>query len=246
MPHNEREAAAPVLSDIQVVDLSAVLSPATIMWPGTERPAATILENFDRDGSFARRMTLNEHTGTHFDAPGHFAAQGATVDDVPADQLVRPLCVLDISDRARLEPNATLTVDDVRAYEADHGSIESGCAVFLHTGWDSTREDPTAYLGEPGAMRFPGYGVEAARLLVHERHVSGLGVDTLSIDPGSADTFPVHAEVSLPNGVWHVENAINLGLLPPRGAWVVVGVPRVAGASGFPARVLALVPAPTS
>ena len=89
---------------------------------------------------------------------------------------------------------------------------------------------------------FPGFGVAAARLLVEERGAVGLGVDTLGIDAGRAHDFPVHRHVSLPRGVWHLENLVDLHAVPAVGAWAVVGVPRVVGASGFPARVLALVP----
>ena len=52
----------------------------------------------------------------------------------------------------------------------------------------------------------------------------------------------MHRDVTLPRGIWHVENLTNLAAVPPVGAWAVVGVPSIAGASGFPARVLALVP----
>ena len=116
--------------------------------------------------------------------------------------------------------------------------------MFLRTGWDVHRHDVDAYAGvSEGGLSFPGFGVDAARFLVDERGVSGIGIDTLGIDAGSAADFPVHGTVTLPRGIWHVENLINLDVVPAAGAWVVVGVPRVAGASGFPARVLALVPA---
>lgn len=200
------------------------------------------MEDIARDGSFSRRISLGEHSGTHFDAPGHYAPHGALVDAIPAKDLVRPLRVLDISHRAVNDSNTTLTVADVEAHESDHGRIESGAAVFLHTGWDEKRTDRDAYAGQSGNMQFPGFGVAAAEVLVVERGVVGLGIDTLSIDPGDSTSFEVHGNVSLPRGVWHLENLINLGQLPAAGAWVVVGVPRVADASGFPARVLALVP----
>jgi kynurenine formamidase len=125
-------------------------------------------------------------------------------------------------------------VQEVVAYEAEHGPVTAGSAVFLRTDWQRP-------VGET-VLAFPGFGVEAARELVVERRVVGLGIDTLGIDPGSASDFPVHREVSLPHGVWHVENLTALSDVPAVGSWAVVGVPRVSGASGFPARVLALVP----
>jgi kynurenine formamidase len=225
-----------------VVDLTATLSPSTVMWPGEDPVSATVVDELARDGSYGRRVTLGEHSGTHFDAPSHFAAGMASVADVPVDQLVRPLRIIDISKRAETEPDASLTTGEVTAHESTHGKVPNGAAVFLRTGWDTYRDDRDRYVGEGGRMSFPGFGIEAAQLLVNERQVAGLGIDTLSIDPGVPGDFAVHRDVSLPMGVWHVENAVNLHLVPAAGAWVVVGVPKLADASGFPARVLALVP----
>ena len=88
----------------------------------------------------------------------------------------------------------------------------------------------------------PGFGVDAARFLVEQRQVVGVGTDTLGIDPGCAADFPVHKQVTHPAGLWHLENLQNLRQLPALGAWVVVGVLPLVGGSGSPARVLALVP----
>jgi kynurenine formamidase len=225
-----------------VVDLSALLSPSTVMWPGEEPPHAVVVDEHERDGSFSRRVSLGEHSGTHFDAPVHFDPDGAPVDAVPAGRLVVPLRVVDISDRIGDDPDGRAEPADVARHERQHGTVPPGCAVFLRTGWDALRGDPEAYAGPQGDLRFPAFGVDAARLLVEERGVVGLGVDTLGIDPGRERGFPIHRDVSLPRGVWHLENLVDLHAVPPAGAWVVVGVPRIVGASGFPARVLALVP----
>ena len=228
---------------MRVIDLSAPLSEATVMWPGDPAPTATVVESYSRDGCLSKRMVLNEHSGTHFDAPSHFADGGASVADVPAEDLVRPLRIIDIAERASTDSDTVLLVADIEAHESVHGTIAAGSAVFLRTGWDAHLNDAKAYAGvSDGELSFPGFGVDAARFLVDERGVSGIGIDTLGIDAGSASDFPVHGTVTLLRGVWHVENLINLDAVPATGAWVVVGVPRVAGASGFPARVLALLP----
>ena len=219
---------------LNVIDLTKPLDDATVLWPGTGPFAVETLESIEEDGSYARRVTLDEHSGTHFDAPSHFALGAGHVGDVPADQLVRPLHVIDFTEQARLDLDAELSTAAVEAHEAVHGRVAVGSAVFLRT-------DVQAEPG-PDLLRFPGFGVAAARMLVEERGVVGLGIDTLGIDPGCATDFPVHRDVTLPQGVWHVENLTNLASVPPVGAWVVVGVPRIADASGFPARVLALVP----
>jgi kynurenine formamidase len=217
---------------LRAIDLTRELGETSLLWPGNTPLVAEPGETLERDGSFTRRVSVDEHSGTHFDAPSHFAAGGWHVADVPVDRLVRPLHVVQLHHRG--DPNAVLTTADIELYEGDHGIIPGGSAVFVRTDWRT----------EPGddVLAFPGFGVDAARMLVENRDVVGLGIDTLGIDPGRADDFPVHREVTLPRGVWHVENVTGLDQVPPAGAWVVVGVPRVSGASGFPARVVALVP----
>ncbi len=219
--------------NLRVIDLTRPLDETSSLWPGIPPMVVESTETVERDGSFSRRVTLDEHSGTHFDAPSHFVEGAAHVADVPASQLVRPLHVVDFTGRSKDDPDAELTVSDLGEHEVVHGSIEAGSVVFLRTDW------PALSGTEP--LRFPGFGVEAATLLA-ERGVVGLGTDTLGIDPGFAAEFPVHRDITLPRGIWHVENLTNLGAVPPSGAWAVVGVPRMAGASGFPARVMAIVP----
>lgn len=223
----------PVGLTLRVVDLTRELGEHSELWPGTPPMLAEPGESIETDGSFTRRVTLDEHSGTHFDAPSHFAPEGWHVADVPAERLVCPLHVIHRPTPTE-QPDAVLTPAEVEQYESEHGRVGTGSAVFLRTDW------PGSVTGEP--LAFPGFGVDAARLLVEERGVAGLGIDTLGIDPGCATDFPVHRDVTLCRGVWHVENLTGLEQVPSVGAWAVVGVPRVMGASGFPARVFALVP----
>jgi kynurenine formamidase len=216
----------------RVIDLTRTLDGDTALWPGTAPVVIESTESIETDGSFTRRLTLDEHSGTHFDAPSHFSDTGAHVADVPLSRLTGPLHVIDFSEHCRGNADARLSVDVIEMHEALHGGIEPGSIVFLRTDWVGSAHE---------VLEFPGFGVSAAKELV-ERGVIGLGIDTLGIDPGSATDFPVHKHVTLPAGVWHVENLINLRDVPPIGSWAVIGVPRIGGASGFPARVMALVP----
>lgn len=230
-----------MIGSFTVVDLSQPLGPDTVMWPGAPAPATEDLATFADGGYFARLLHVFEHSGTHFDAPCHMVEGTATVEEVPAQTLIVPARVIDISGDVGDDPDALLNVEHVKAHESAHGDIAEGSAVLLRTGWEERNTDATAYAGPPGDLRFPGFGVDAAQYLV-DRGVVGLGIDTLGIDAGCANTFPVHKEVSHPRGVWHLENLTNLKALPPAGAWVFVGVPKLVGGSGCPARVLALVP----
>ena len=231
-----------MLNNAKVIDLTIPLSPNVVMWPGAPAPEVETLVTVKHDGYFARRVSFFEHSGTHFDAPCHFIDGQKSVDQIPAESLVKPAVVIDISKRIGNDADGELTLADVHEFEAAHGRIPDGAAVLLRTGWEEFNDDELKYAGAPGDLRFPGFGVEAATFLVNERNIAGLGTDTLGIDPGCQSSFPVHSQVTHPKGLWHLENLTNLKLMPPLGAWIVVGVLPLVGGSGSPARVIGLVP----
>lgn len=226
----------------RVVDLTQPFHPDLVMWPGVPGPTFEVLVNVVPDGFYSRRISFAEHTGTHFDAPCHMVEGGAKLDRVDPSTLIRPLAVIDISADVADDADALLTVAQVERFEREQGPVPNGGVVFLRTGWEERNRDPGSYAGLPAELRFPGYGAEAARFLVQERRVVGLGIDTLGIDAGSAADFVVHRQISHPAGVWHVEGLQNLKAVPPLGATVFVGVLPLVDGSGSPARVLALVP----
>jgi kynurenine formamidase len=223
---------------LRVVDLAQPLSPATAVWPGMNRLSARATETYADGGAFSRDLTLGEHTGTHLDAPAHFAEGGATVEGIPADDLVCDAVVLDIREACTADPDYVLSVADVLEHEAAHGAIPARAAVLVCTGWSAFLADDGRYVSD---LRFPGLSAEAARLLV-ERGVAGIGIDTLGIDPGNSIDFAAH-HTTLPAGLWHLEGLVNLEQLPARGALLAIGAPRLVGGSGVPARPLALLPA---
>ncbi len=223
---------------LRVVDLAQPLSPATAVWPGMDPLRARTTETYADGGAFVRVVTVGEHTGTHLDAPAHFVEGGATVEGIAADDLVCEAAVIDIRDACAADSDYALSVADVAAHEDAHGQLPARAAVLVCTGWGAHLGDAARYVGD---LRFPGVSAEAAHLLV-ERRVAGLGIDTLSVDAGVATGLPVHY-ITLPAGCWQLEGLVNLELLPPRGALLVVGAPRLVGGSGVPARPLALLPA---
>ncbi len=223
---------------LRVVDLAQPLSPATAVWPGMNQLSVRTTDTYADGGSFGRDLTLGEHTGTHLDAPAHFAEGGATVDGIPAGDLVCEAVVLDIREACATDPDYVLSAADVLEHEAAHGAIPARSAVLVCTGWSAFLGDAGRYVTD---LRFPGVSSEAARLLV-ERGVAGLGIDTLGVDPGNSTDFAAH-NTTLPAGLWHLEGLVNLELLPARGALLAVGAPLLVGGSGVPARPLALLPA---
>jgi kynurenine formamidase len=223
----------------RVVDLTQPLGPETVLWPGSRAVEARVVSRRERDGSYARVLTMPEHSGTHLDAPSHFAPGGAHADAIPVERLVAPCVVLDVRELCASDPDFAIAPEQVEAAERRDGPIAAGSAVLAWTGWERFTRDAGRYVGESEPGSFPGFGLEAAQMLV-ERGVVGLGIDTLGIDPGAARDFPVH-HLTLGAGLWHLEGLVNLGSLPPRGALLVVGALRLVEGSGTPARVIALI-----
>ena len=224
-----------------VHDLTHVFSPRTPVFPAFKpiqiRPKFSIA----KDGFFANEVTFDEHTGTHLDAPAHFVANAVTADKLPADKFFAPLAVMSIAGRAAKDADALLSVDDVLAWEKQHGRLPAGAFVAMHSGWDAKVATADRFLNKDakGTMHAPGFSEEVARFLVKERDIVGAGVDTLSLDAASASRFVAHLAL-LGAGKYGVELLANLGTVPPSGATIIVGGPKHEGATGGPARVYAV------
>ena len=181
-----------------------------------------------------------EHYGTHLDAPAHFPPGKATVEQIPTKQLFGPAVVIDV--RAEGEKNADYQVPEARVegWEKQHGRIPAGAIVLLRTGWSARWPDAQRYRGldAQGKMHFPGLSAEAAKLLI-ARKVSGLGCDTMSVDPGNSEDFAVH-HLALGAGLYHLENLSDLSEVPESGAFLIVAPIKLEGGSGGAVRVFAL------
>ncbi|CAN5853583.1 cyclase family protein [soil metagenome] len=223
-----------------LADLTHTLTEEFPVFPGFEPMTITTLVTVEANGFYANRWDLGEHSGTHMDAPAHFAAGMMTADQIPLEQLIAPLAVIDVSARAETDPDAMLTVEDLMAWEAEHGRLPEGAAVMMYSGWERRLSDPESFLNADadGVLRFPGFAPEAAEFLVGERSISGIGVDTLSLDIGASTTFAVHLTV-LGANKWGLENVANLNEVPASGATLIVGGPKVLEASGGPVRLIA-------
>ena len=236
-------AAAQVLHIDHVVDLTHVLDSdfpyipvPGITFPFSMSPIATI----EKNGVAANRWNIHEHLGTHIDAPSHFASEGRSLDQIRTDELIVPIIVIDISARAATSADAQVTVDDLKDWERKHGRIPDRACVMMNSGWQRWVHDPR-YLGTDakGTLHFPGFSTEAGNFLVAERRIWGVGVDTISLDPGEDREYHTH-KVLFEADKWAVENVANVEQLPPVGATMIVGALRVRGATASPARLIAV------
>jgi kynurenine formamidase len=240
----------PRLDRAKVVDLSHRFDERTLYWPTAT--SGFQLKSVHRGktpaGFFysANSFCAPEHGGTHLDAPVHFAEGGQAADQVPLERLIAPAVVIDVARQAAADPDYRLAVDDVKGWETRHDRIRKGSIVLLRTGWAARWPEAKTYFGDdtPGdasRLHFPSYGAEAARLLVEERRVGALGVDTASIDHGPSKDFAVH-QIAAAADVPGLENLADLSELPETGAWVLALPMKIGGGSGGPVRVVALLP----
>jgi kynurenine formamidase len=232
----------------EIVDLTHTLDDQFpfIPVPGITFPfGLDAIATIPRHGVAANRWTIHEHIGTQIDAPNHFALGGKGLHELTARELIVPAIVIDFRAEGAKNPDAELTVDDIRRWERLHGRIPAGSVAMLFTGWEAKIRSPQAYIGldDQGTKHFPGIGKAAGEFLVKERDVWGVGVDTLSFDPGYDHAYQTH-KVVLGAGKWALEAVANLRRLPPTGATLFIGAPKVRAATGGPVRVIALVPKP--
>jgi len=223
----------------RVVDLTHRFTTDFPTFTGVQ-PTREDLTTFDEDGFYSQLWTFGEHTATHLDAPGHFSPGQPLVDELDPDSLIASLVVIDIRRRARRDPNAVVTVDDLRRYERRHGRIPRGALVCMDSGWADKADDRLGFMGGDAFpnYNFPGFSLDAAMWLAQRRDVTGIAVDTASLDPGNSEDFAVHVEF-LATGRYGIEGVANLSSVGRHHRSVVVGVVPWQDGSGGPCRVLA-------
>ncbi len=231
------------LTEWQIIDLTQPLTPAMPIWPGDPEFVIEPWATYEEDYYYINRISIGEHSGTHWGTPNTFIEGGRSADMIPAEELVVPAVVIDIRDQAAQDIDYRLTVEDIHAWEAAHGEIPAGSVVILFTGWQDKWNDPAAFIGEDadGVLHWPGFGADAATFLITERGVVGLGTDTHGVDPGNDEEYGASFAMYQADGMI-LECLAGLDRLPPAGATLVVGGLPIQGGSGSPARVLAFLP----
>ncbi len=241
---------------LRIVDLSQPLGPETpvIGLPPifASSPGVTVevISRYDEKGPawYWNTIRLGEHTGTHFDAPIHWATgkdlPDNACDTIPARRFVGPACVIDVTREVSANPDYLLTAETIRTWEGRHGQIPAGSWVLMRTDW--SRRDPQAFLNVTGTgPHTPGFDLSASRLLAVDRDVLGVGVETVGTDAGQAATFdppfPNHA-IMHGAGKFGLASLCNLDQLPATGAVVIAAPLKLVNGSGSPVRVLAITP----
>lgn len=248
--HHEHDHLA-LFAEAQWVDLTWAFDEEAVYWP-TNIPFKhdTVFEGITEKGYYyaSFKYSAEEHGGTHFDAPIHFAEGGKTVEQINLNKLMGEGVVIDVKAKVANNRDYLVSTQDFIDWEAQHGRIPDHAIILLNTGMAQYYPDKEMYAGtsltgQEGVdnLHFPGLHPDAAQWLVDERNINAVGLDTPSIDYGQSKDFLSH-RILFPHEVTVYENVMNLDLLPPKGSWIIALPMKIKGGSGAPLRIIAFLP----
>jgi kynurenine formamidase len=209
---------------MRVIDLTMRITPSIRVFPGSPQPSFIPWSRFDSHGYDSEAMFMSTHTGTHVDAPSHFAPGRASIDTIPASRLVSRAVLV----RAKKGANRLVEREDLAGEQ-----IREGDSVVIATGWEK-RAASGNYMTEN-----PGLSGQAARYLARKK-VNAVAIDGPSIDAGADAKFTAH-KILLPRNILVVENLCNVSKISTNRFTLVLSPLKLAGATGSPARVFAII-----
>jgi kynurenine formamidase len=241
-----------ILGQKKFVDLTHAFAPGIPHWHGFPDEKRETLFWYEKgrgtagEGFFAESYTHVGQWGTHVDPPAHFVRGLRTVDQIPLQEMVLPLVVIDVHAEAAKNPDYTLSLERVKKWEAEHGPISPGAFVAMRTDWSKRWPDGAAMDNKDaaGVAHYPGWTMAALKYLYETRKITASGHETTDTDPGiaaSKDDATLETYI-LGTNHYQIELLANLDQVPETGAIVIVSFPKPKGGSGFPARVFAICP----
>ena len=242
------DQAFTIMQQADFVDLTHAFGPTTPHWKGFAPETVKTTFTIAKDGFHAEQFCHPGQWGTHVDPPAHFHDGLKTVDQIDPKQFLLRLVVLDIHEQVAKNADYVVTLQDVKAWEAKHGLIPAGAFVALRTDWSHRWPNDAAMqnLDAKGLAHYPGWSKPVLQYLYEQRKITASGHETTDTDPGLAVNKDDYSLESYLLGTNHfqIELLANLDKVPEAGALVMVSFPKPEHGSGFPARVVALVPKP--
>lgn len=235
----------PLLAGRTFTDLTHAFHPGQPHFPAFPDEVREAVYDLEKgDGFTAHRYSIIGQWGTHVDPPSHFIRGGLTLDQIPVEDMVLPLVILDITDRVGANADACPTVEDIHTWECRNGTVPAGSFVALRTGWSRHWPDTDAMANRDGTgvSHTPGWSQEVLSFLIEQRSIAALGHEQTDTDPGLATSrqdFSLETYVLAKNR-WQIELLANLDGLPEAGAALIATWPKPLRGSGFPARVFAI------
>jgi isatin hydrolase len=249
-----------MLSGKIIVDLSVPLSTShPCGWPG-HAPLRVEGHWFEDPAvPYAHQVIeLDEHTGTHFDAPAHFVPPAGSEfyngngthlrsDDVQLDAFIGPARVIDVREVVGSTPGESPWIEPVHVERSvsEHGPLQSDEVALFHTGWADEHylegEEGRAFVEAALAGEAPGWPAlsPATVATLADARIAAIGIDTPTFG-AVHDSFGPHL-AALERGIVVVEELIDLGQLPPVGSLFIFLPLKLVGGTGAPGRAVAIV-----
>jgi kynurenine formamidase len=168
---------------------------------------------------------LSSSLATRIIAPAALIPGTWSAGQIPAERLIAPLVVMDLT--VRPDQPSQITLSDIADWEARHGVVAQGAIVALRRVGAAS---PIAATSLP-------ITAEAAQFLMDARYVFGFAIETpidLASDRALARQLALH-------GTYVVDRATHFSALPETGSLVVVAPAKNQNASGASVRILAMV-----
>ena len=239
-------------TDYELVDLTHPLDNDSPYWSGIPEGSVELGKTcFDWGNPMLdcliQTFKFPGQFGTHIDFPGHFIKNAPLSESYGAKNMIYPLCVIDISEKVKSDVHYAVTADDIKAYEKTYGEIPDGAFVALYSGWSKhwPSMDAISGIAEDGSENFPGWSLDALKYIYETRNAAANGHETLDTDASAeaAKAGDLACErYLLSKGKLQVEVMTNLDKVARAGALLFVAWPNIKGATGLPARLIAITP----
>lgn len=237
----------------KLVDLTHALNNESPYWAGIPEGSVELAKTCYDWGNpmldcLIQTFKFPGQFGTHIDFPSHFIKGGKNSDSYGVEQMIYPLCVIDITEKVKNDIHYAATVDDIKNYEKTYGAIPDGAFVALRTDWAKRWKDgmnAISGIAEDGSENFPGWSIDALKYIYGVRNAAANGHETLDTDASalaaSAGDLACERYV-LGKGKLQIEVLNNLDKVAPAGAILFAAWINIQGATGLPVRAFAISP----
>jgi len=212
---------------VKLIDLTLTISESIPSFPGSPKPQFILWSNLKDDGYNLELLFLSSHTGTHIDAPYHFAKNGIKINQIPLHRLMGKAILI----KVRKIRNTAITKSDIILFEKNNGKIPNNSSVFFYTGWQKNLKKNNYFTENPGL------DTSSAKYLASKK-INLVGIDSPSIDLGKDESFNVHHILSK-NNILIVENLTNLNKVSSKEFNFTILPLKLKDATGSPVRAVA-------
>jgi len=212
---------------VKQLDLTLTISESIPSFPGSPSPQFIFWSTINEEGYNLELLFLSSHTGTHMDAPYHFAKNGKKIHQIPITRLIGEAILIKI----RKIKDQAITKKDIINFEKRNGKIPNYSSIIFFTGWQKNLNKIFYFTNNPGLSK-------SAVIYLVSKKINLVGIDSPSIDLGIEKLFTAH-KIFAKNDILIVENLSNLEKIPNSEFKFTILPLKLKDATGSPVRAIA-------